>query len=223
MGLAQYRSFMRTILIGTLLSFAVNLTSAQQPIRQVDFKNFTYPLSGPLLGHGELKWLGDPKDAYSKRKPIHLVNGKDLAKSSRFIMDGKEYTQFEGFTLQSVEFAEVTGDGQEDAIVVLLYRTGGTQNTHYVYIYSFVDGKPKLLAYCHTGDRAYSGLYKVYGEQSKLVFELLDPKKNEGDCCSSRFVRTQFIWRDGRFAQIGKQEYGKNRAVTERLPLFTPR
>jgi len=199
---------MRSLAFGLLLGFATCLAVAQQSIRQVDFRNFTYPLSGPLLGHGELKWLGNPKDGYSKRKPIHLVKGDDLTKVSSVSVDGKEYPQFEGFTLQSVEFADLTGNGTEDAIVVLLYRTGGTQNTHYVYVYSLADGNPRLMAYCHTGSRSDFGLYKVYGEQGKLVFELLDPRKGEGDCCSSGFVRARYIWRNGRFEPFGKQEYG---------------
>jgi hypothetical protein len=171
----------------------VGLASAQSSIRHVDFKNFTYPLSGPLLGHSELKWLGNPKDGYSNRKPIHLVNGVDSA----------------GFTLQSVDFTDVTGDGKEDAIVVLKFQTGGTQNTHYVYIYSFEAGKPKLMAFCHTGDRAYSGLYKVYEESGKWVFELFDSAKRSGDCCSSRFIRTRYQWHNGQFVAVGAPEYGR--------------
>jgi len=199
---------MRSLVSVIVFCVSFGLAAAQNGIRQVDFKNFSYPLSGPLLGHGELKWLGNPKDGYSKRKPFHLVNGEDLTKSSSFFMDGREYTQYAGFSLQSVEFADVTGDGKEDAIVVLLYRTVGTQNTHYVYIYSFIEGKPNLLAYCHTGDRAHSGLYKVYGERGKLVFELLDPEKMLGDCCSSGFVRFRYRWHDGRFQEFGAHEYG---------------
>jgi len=183
---------MRPLLLGILICLAPGSLFAQGSIRQIDFKNFTYPLSGPLLGHGELKWLGNPRDGYSNRKPVHLVNGEDST----------------GFTLKSVEFADVTGDGNEDAVVVLLYQTGGTQNTHYVYVYSFETGKPKLLAYCHTGSRGYSGLYKVYGERGTLVFELFDPKKLEGECCSSGFVRTRYRWREGRFEAVGVREYG---------------
>lgn len=198
---------MRPLVLGVMI-FICGSAFAQKNIRLVDFKNFTYPLSGPLLGHGELKWLGNSKDRYSKRKPIHLVNGDELEKVSSFMMDGKEYPQFAGFTLQSVEFADVTGDGNEEAIVVLLYQSGGTQNTHYVYIYSFVNGKPQLLAYCHAGSRGFSGLYKVYGERGKLVVELLDPKKMEGECCSDGFVRTRYKWREGRFEAFGARETG---------------
>jgi hypothetical protein len=205
---------MRSFLFGAVILASSLLVDAQKTIRQVDFKNFTYPLSGPLLGHGELKWLGLPQDGYATRKPIHLENGDDLTKVSSFMMDGHEYAQFQGFTLQSVTFADVTGDGKEDAIVVLLYRTGGTQNTNYIYIYSFADGSPKLLAYCHTGSRAYSGLSSVYGDRGKLVFELLDPKKMEGECCSSGLVRTKYRWNGARFQQVGRPKYGPAEIAT---------
>jgi hypothetical protein len=197
---------MRRFFIGLLLYASIGSTAAQTNIRQVDFKNFTYPLSGTLLGHDRLQWLDMSREAHSNRKPIHLVNGDDLTKASSFVMEGQEYTQWTGFTLQSVEFADVTGEGKEDAIVVLKYLTGGTQKTHYVYIYSFDDGKPKLLAYCHTGDRGENGLYKVYGDRGALVFELLDPKKMSGDCCSSGFVRTRYKWHNGRFEAFGARE-----------------
>ena len=108
--------------------------------------------------------------------------------------------------MQSVEFADVTGESKEDAIVVLEYLTGGTQKTHYVYIYSFDDGTPKLLAYFHSGSRAYYGLRKVYGENGKLVVELFDPEKSSGDCCSSGFVRTRYKWHNGRFEAFGARE-----------------
>jgi hypothetical protein len=128
---------MRRIFFGLLIVLFSGLASAQQSIREVDFKNFTYPLSGPLLGHSELKWLGRPEDGYSKRKPIHLVNGDDLEKVSSFVMEGHEYSQFAGFTLQSVEFADLTGEGTEDAIVSLLYRTGG-HSEYPLCVYLFV-------------------------------------------------------------------------------------
>jgi hypothetical protein len=194
-------------MLGILICISTGFASAQSSIRQVDFKNFTYPLAGPLLGHDDLKWLGDPKDGYSMRKPIHLLNGKDLNKASSFVMEGHEYTQWEGFELQSVQYADVTGEGAEEAVVVLLYETGGTQTTNYVYIFKLDAEKPKLLAYCHTGDRAHSGLYKVYGERGTLVFELFDPRKVQGDCCSSGIVRTFSRWQNGRFVRLGVPEY----------------
>jgi hypothetical protein len=198
---------MRPLSLIFTLALCPSLAIAQANIRQVDFKNFTYPLSGHLLGHGSLEWLNAPTHAENvNTKPIHLVDGSDLTKVSSFMMDGKEYAQYEGFTLESVQFADVTGDGKEEAIVVLRYLTGGTQTTNYVYIYAVDRQKPKLLAYCHTGDRSDFGLYGVYGKGGLLVFELLDPKRASAECCSSGVVVSHFKWHDGRFEVFGASE-----------------
>jgi hypothetical protein len=182
-----YALLMRPFILGMLICIYTGFVSAQSNIRQVDFKNFTYPLSGPLLGHRAMSWLGDPKGKYSKRSPVHLLHGKDAS----------------GFTFESVRYADVIGDGKEDAIVVLTYHTGGTQTTNYVYIYSLQSRKPKLLDFCFTGDRADSGLYKVYGENGKLIFDRFDPELSSGDCCSSGFVETQYRWDGVRFVRVG--------------------
>lgn len=178
---------MRNIAIATLLLFSVGFAEGQKITPRVDFKNFSYPRTGPLLGHERLMWLD-----LSAKSQIRLHNGKDTT----------------GFTLASVQFADVTGDAKEEAIIVLHYDTGGTQQTDYAYIYSLDSGEPKLLAYCYTGDRAHSGLHKVYGQNGELVVELDDPIKAIGECCSSRFIRTRYAWHNGRFTPSGPQQFG---------------
>ena len=177
---------------------------AQENIRQVDFKDFSYPLGGHLLGHSSLQWL-DSSTADTNRKPIHLTGGKDIT-TSNFVIDGKEYAQYEGFTLESVHYADLTGDGNEEAIVDLMYHSGGTQTTNYVYIYTLDQHRPKLLAYCHTGSRSYSGLYDVYGKEGLLVFELLDPTRSQGECCSSGVLISRYKWQSGIFKRVGTTE-----------------
>jgi len=193
----RYPTLILTLFLGTYLC------GAQENIRKVDFKNFTYPLSGRLLGHDRLEWLDVGKHAKAKKPPIHLVRGSDLTKTSGSEIDGEQYAEYEGFTLESVKFADLTGDGQDEAIVVLRYHTGGTQTTDYVYVYTLDEHKPRLLAYCHTGTRAYSGLYDVYGKDGSLIFELLDPKRASGDCCSSRVAVWHFKWQNDRFEVFG--------------------
>jgi hypothetical protein len=197
-------SVIRFIGFGLAILVSSGIATAQKSIRQVDFKNFTYPLSDTLLGHDRLQWLSIPTARHGGMH-IHLVNGSDLTKSSSVM--GREYAQFEGFTLQSVQFADLTDDSKEEAIVVLRYATGGTQSTDYVYIYSVEGGTPKLLGYCHTGDRAYYGLHRVYGDHETLVFELFDPRQRSGDCCSSGLVRMRYQWHEGRFEAFGKSDF----------------
>jgi hypothetical protein len=122
--------------------------------------------------------------------------------------DEESSAPFSGLTLEEVRFDDVTGEGLTDAIVVLRFDTGGTQYSHYVYIYALAAGKPKLLAWFHSGDRAASGLYRVYGQDGKLVIELFDPGKREGDCCPSGFIRTRYRWHDGSFSPAGLPESG---------------
>ena len=194
----------RPIIILALMLCCLRL-SAQENIRRVDFKNFTYPVSGHLLGHSSLQWL-DGSTAHADSKPIQLLDGTNLTKTSSFVMDGKEYAQYEGFTFESVHYADLTGDGNDEAIVDLSYRSGGTQTTDYVYVYTLDQHRPKLLAYCHTGSRSDSGLYSVYGQEGLLVFELLDPSRSQGDCCSSGVLMTRYKWQSGVFKRIGSSE-----------------
>jgi len=172
---------------------------AQKNIGQVDFKNFTYPLSGNLLGHDGLEWLDIPAHPGHNRKSIHLVNGSQLTRNSRVIVDGKSYGGYEGFTFESASYGDLTGDGNEEAIIVLRYHSGGTQTTNYVYVYGLGEHGPKLLSYCHTGDGSDSGLYGVYARNGLLVFELLDPAQASGDCCSSGVLISSYKWQNGAF------------------------
>jgi len=178
----------------TFLLFAFVLyprLAEQQNVRQVDFKNFTYPLSGNLLGHDSLEWLDTPSHPATKKRTIHLIDGSELS------------DDHEGFTFQSVNYADLRGDGHEEAIVVLKYHSGGTQTTNFVYIYAFSEQAPKLLAYCHTGSRSDAGLNEVYAEKGLLVFELLDRSRASGDCCSSGVVISRYKWQDGVFKLAG--------------------
>ena len=103
---------------------------------------------------------------------------------------------------------DVTGEGREDAIVVIRYDTGGTQFSYFVYLYSFAASRPNLLAYFHAGQRSYLGLYQVYAQNKQLVVELYDPSKRTGECCSSGFIRTRYRWHLGKFEVTGQNELG---------------
>ena len=112
-------------------------------------------------------------------------------------------------TLEEVKYGNLTMSKQLDAMVVLNYHTGGSAYWYYVYAFSFASGSPKLLGWFQTGSRAYSGLYRFKILGGKFSLDLLDPEKQEGDCCSSGFVRTTFQWNNGKFTQAGPPEFGQ--------------
>jgi len=203
---------LRRLSIGLLLLASISFGAGPAAIRRVNFKNFSYPWSPPSDWPSQLVWLDT-----SQQEHVRLVNG-------RWRFDAKDDegdTPFSGLTLEAVQYADVTSDGRTDAIVLLRFDTGGTQYSHYVYIYSFAAGKPKLLACFHSGDRAASGLYRVYGEGEKLVVELYDPNKRDGDCCSTGFVRTRYQWHSGKFSAYGAQEFGTTKAPSRlRVNMF---
>lgn len=196
----------RYLFVSLLLLAQINSAQSMADARRVDFKNYSYPWPRSSGWPGQMKWLDT-----SVHKHVRLVNG------SWRIDSHDNYPAFSGLTFEAVQYADVTGDGQPEAIVVLRFDTGGTQYSHYVYIYSS-DQNPKLLAYFHSGDRSSFGLYRVYGQSGKLVVELFDPKKSSGDCCSSRYIRTRYRWREGKFEAFGPEQFGVPGAPS-RLPV----
>lgn len=201
----------RTCFLACVL-FAFTTVVASQDLRHVDFKNYLYPWNRPPGWSDHLEWP-DPHG----RKTVRLIGGH-WSDQTEVDERAEGSLPIPGLTFESVEFGDVTGAGQEDAIVATRYDSGGTQFSYFVYIYSSVEGRPTLLAYFHAGDRAYSGLYKVYAQKQQLVIELFDPNKRTGDCCSSGFIRTRYRWEDGRFKIAGPREFGRP-AVSSRIPV----
>lgn len=205
---------MRSFVAGLLTCIFLGLAAAAQTnIRDVDFTNFSYPWSPYSGWPRQIEWLDTPGV-----ERVQLVNGRWRDREIENAKDIAGIEPFSGLTYEEVQFADVTGNGQTDAIVVLRFDTGGTQYSHYVYVYSFVAGRPKLLARFHSGDRASSGLYRVYGEFGRLVVELYDPEKSSGDCCSTGFIRSRYRWRNGMFQLVGAHESGTPKAPS-RVPV----
>jgi len=183
-----------------------------QDLKQFDFKDYSYPWGGPPNWSEELEWLD-----LTESNVVRLTNGRwsDPAQDEE---RAKYKLPFAGLTLESVSSGDLTGQGQDDAVVVIRYDTGGTQFEEFVYIYSLVAGHPSLLAYFHAGDRAYLGLYRVYAQHKELVVELYDPSKRTGDCCSSGLIRTRYRWNANKFEPVGKKEFGTTQTPS-RLPV----
>jgi hypothetical protein len=197
-----------TIMKLAFLCFGCFIAVAAPPgenIRTIDFANHEYPWRASDSWPHELEWL-----RASEPNRIQLVNG-------RWKMHDYDFKQpFSGLTLEEVVYGDLTGDSKDEAVAVVRYDSGGTQYYYWVYIYSADANGPKLLAYFRTGDRAAQGLYRVYLRNGKLVVELYDPEKQEGDCCSSGLLRQQYRWDGQAFHTVGPMTRGRARHESRR-------
>ncbi|HEV7699963.1 MAG TPA: hypothetical protein VGO43_07025 [Pyrinomonadaceae bacterium] len=143
----------------------------------MDFANFTYV------------WPSELVDAVKAKRKFTLTGGKLKPRKQQM-----------GVSLGKVKYSDVTGDGIEEAIVSMSIQTGGSAIPGMVYVYSLRSGRPSVLWYFSTGDRADGGLRNIYSEKTNLVVELFGPKKKgEADGQLKRFTRTRYVWQNGRF------------------------
>lgn len=164
--------------------------SLQFSIRDVDFRNFTYP------------WPKDYIDPDEPGKKVFALRDGELPETRN--KDGRVNGM--GVSLVKIIYGDATGDGAEEAIIDLSILSGGSALPHIVYIYTLRNGRPLLLWTLSMGDRADDGLRRVYAENGKLVVESYSPIDNRGTCCPKYFDRTRYVWRANRFRQESKEK-----------------
>jgi hypothetical protein len=170
-----------------------NKTTAS-PIGKFDFKNYTYPLPRG--------WQD------SDGGEAELVGGKRA-------MEMSEDVKKIGLSFVTTKFLDITGDGQDEAIVILKIETGGGAIPQLVYVFTWKNEEPEMIWYFRTGDRADGGLkdirvengevnIELYGQDRYIVGEL-DTAKVTGDeeqlCCPTYFTRSRYK-RNGNVFQI---------------------
>lgn len=173
-----------------------DLTPLPKPnssIRKIDFKNFTYP------------WTENQAD------------GNFTLKKGKKKRVGEDDTEA---TLQTIEFGDVTNDGEEEAMLSIYPWSGGNCSCEMVFIYTLRNNKPKLLWSFDTWDRADGGFKRAYAENSELVIETFGentfengkwkfgfPKeKPTAYCCPTAYTKIRFKWNGEKFITDGKPE-----------------
>jgi len=172
------------------------LEKRRTAIRKVDFANLTYPA-----------------------KPIYAKRGfrlRDGSYKGRPGIPGARYPWGLPYpvSLAAIEYGDVTGDHNEEAMVVLSESVAGSAAPLYIYIYTLGKNRPKPLWAVAGGDRAEGGLRKVYSENGELVIELYGRgarvngdvfvDDGHGACCPHSVTRTRYRWKGNHFAQHGK-------------------
>jgi hypothetical protein len=171
----------------------------KSPIRQVDFRNSSYP----KLPTGKCSM-----------DEVHLTNGKYEAPET--IPRKIPSIDCWSVTLSPIDYGDVTGDGIEEAIVILYAERGGTESSQDVYVYSSRGEEPALLWKFATGDRADGGRRRISAENGELVVELfgvgtaigkeLYGTEDVPDCCPEHYTRTKYKWVENHFQQDGPEQ-----------------
>ena len=184
------------------------------PIGGFDFKNYTYQLP-----HG---WQNPDGTT-----DITLTNGHIApieGKPNREDMSDEQKAENRlgrriGLSYVTTKFMDVTGDGQDEAFVILKIETGGSAIPQIVHVFTWKDGKPELIWPFRTGDRADGGLKDIRVENGMLVIELYgqdrfvigqtETGKITGDeeqlCCPTHWTRSFYKWNGKNFLMQGKR------------------
>jgi hypothetical protein len=189
-----------------------NKTSAS-PLASIDFRNYSYPLprgwqnpdnSDARLTNGRLEPIAvDIHEEMSDEEKV-------AARSARRI----------GMSYVTTKYMDVTGDGQDEAFVILKIETTGSAIPQIVYVYTWKNDNPELIWYFGTGDRADGGLKDLHAEDGKLVVELYGQDRfllgeaethkitddEEQLCCPTYFTRTAYKW-NGKNFQMDKDRW----------------
>ena len=150
---------------------------AENPIRKIDFKNFTY----------------EPNCSYERQK-ITVKNGE-------YSINQGDDQMF--FDVTSVTYGDVNGDQSEDAIILTNCNTGGTGQFTEGFIYGVKDGKPELLSRIEGGDRADGGLRSAKVENGLLVVERNGAGETGGACCPEFAVTSKYKLEGKTLKQVG--------------------
>ncbi|MEP6902334.1 MAG: hypothetical protein ABJA66_11325 [Actinomycetota bacterium] len=152
--------------------------ATQGEIRKVDFKNFTF----------EPNCTGEDTQKITVKKGEYTLDKGD----------DKLY-----FTVENVTYGDLSGDKDDEAIILTVCNTGGTGQFSEGFIYGMKDGKPELLARIEGGDRADGGLRMAKVENGLLVVERNGAGETGGACCPEFVVTSKYKLEGKNLKQVG--------------------
>jgi len=187
--------------------------TTQSPIGSFDFKNYKYQLP-----RGWQNPDGSDEIALKNGRvaPVEVATSDEMDPDEK--AEAKRGRRI-GMSYVTTKFFDVTGDGQDEALVILKVETGGSAIPQFGYVYTWKAGAPQLLWLFRTGDRADGGLKDVRQEAAEMVVELYgqdrfllggaETAKITGDeeqlCCPTSFTRTRYKWNGTSFLMQGKR------------------
>ncbi len=186
------------VLASLLLGVAQETLAADQLIRTVDFGNTSVPWEARPHVPDQWKWLST------------LPTGQLQLQGGRGTPGKGDYV-----ALQRVIYADLMGDGRDEAIVEFRYGTGGSATWSYLHVFTERGGRAECIAVMRAGSRADGGLLKLLVRGRKLEIHFQDTSRRFADCCSDGAITATYRWDGQTFVETGRRRLyvlkGKNR------------
>jgi len=150
-------------------------------VRAIDWQNRTYVLDelGPVKvtnGHADFAISDDNKAV-------------DLGAASG------------SYRVDPPLFADIDGDGVEDAVISGVVSTGGTGHFSDIRIYTLRAAKLVELAAIPGGDRGDGGIAHVALDGRAVIVDRNVLAEGDGICCASGSQRERWLWRNGELVE----------------------
>jgi hypothetical protein len=155
-------------------------TGVKTDIKQVDFKNYTYLVNG---------------------KSIHVRKGTGA------YIDRRDRDESFSADVDKIVYGDLTGDGMDEAAVVIAYRGSGSGSFNDGFVYALKNGHPQLLTTFKGGDRADGSIADVKIQSGLLVVERFAPESpGSGLCCPKYIDTTKYRWSGSGLVQVGRAQ-----------------
>jgi hypothetical protein len=156
---------------------------APSEIRAIDWQNRTYELGS--LGEVAVT-AGHAEFALDDNNKI-TAGGAGVGNGS--------------YRVEPPLYADVNGDGVEDAVIASATATGGTGQFSEITVYTLRDHKLVELAAIAGGDRGDGGIRKLSLDGAIIVVERNVLADGDGLCCASRAQRERWRWHAGELTE----------------------
>jgi hypothetical protein len=165
----------------------------------------------------------EPSPLPTRHSPIRSVDFENFtyheidSRRTFTLVNGRQPTEADPHSLVDIVYGDVTGDGNEEAMVVHSQSTRGTAIPFYVYIYTIEDNKARPIWSFYAGERGDGGLRQISAINGELLIELYGRDRvvnggtsvkedNVGVCCPRFYTRSRYEWRARRFRLKEKEE-----------------
>ena len=187
--------------------------TTSSPIGSFDFKNYTYELP---RGWQNPDGTTDITLVNGKIAPVEGKVSEEMSDEER--AEAKTHRRI-GLSYVTTKYVDVTGDSEDEALVILKIETAGSAIPQLAYVFTWRGGKPEVIWPFRTGDRADGGLKDLRAENGQLVVELYGQDRfimgqtetgkitddREQLCCPTYFTRSFYKWNGKNFLMQGKR------------------